>query len=129
MAAPLACWLATRIRPSLFTPQERQHGKAAGVLGTVFVGEGAIPFAAAHPVAAIPSFVLGGALAGAGATAFRATVVVPHGGPLALFSAGHVVGFLTALLLGAGSTAACLVLARTRGRAGVERAELVDAFH
>jgi PTS system fructose-specific IIC component len=44
-----------------------------------------------------------------------ATLAAPHGGVLALFAVGHLVGFLVSLMLGAATAAACLVLARGRG--------------
>jgi PTS system fructose-specific IIC component len=116
MAAPLACWLATRLRPAMFTPQERQAGTAAGVLGAFYISEGAIPFAAARPVVVIPSLMLGGAVAGAGTMLLSATLAAPHGGVLALFAVGHLVGFLVSLVLGAATAAGCLVLARSLGR-------------
>jgi PTS system fructose-specific IIC component len=117
MAAPLACWLATVIQPVLFSPAERRSGKAAGVLGALFISEGAIPFAAAGPLVVIPSLMLGGAVAGAVSMAFGATLAVPHGGVLALVAAGHLAGFLAALGLGAGVGAAVLVVGRLRRRA------------
>jgi fructose PTS system EIIBC or EIIC component len=112
MAAPLACWVATWLQPSAFTQEEREQGKAAGVLGAFFISEGAIPFAAANPLVVIPSLMLGGAVAGAGTMAFGAT----HGGVLALIAAGHLLGFLASLAAGIAAAAACLVLDRLRGR-------------
>jgi PTS system fructose-specific IIC component len=117
MAAPLACWLATVAQPSLFRAEERRNGKAAGVLGALFISEGAIPFAAAAPLVAIPSLMLGGAVAGAASMAFGTTLSVPHGGVLALVAVGHLAGFLGALTLGTGLGAAGLVVARLRRRA------------
>lgn len=116
MTAPLACWLATRLRPATFTPEEREQGKAAGVLGAVFISEGAIPFAAANPLRVIPSLMLGGAVAGAATMAFGVTLTAPHGGLLALFAIGHVLGFIAALILGIEIGAAGLALARRRRR-------------
>ena len=117
MAAPLACWLATRLQPSMFTAEEREQGKAAGVLGAVFISEGAIPFAAANPVRVIPSLMFGGAVAGAATMTFGVTLSAPHGGLLALFAVGHLLGFLASLALGVGAATACLVVRRDRGRA------------
>ena len=51
MVAPLAMALATTVRPHLFSEPERENGKAAWLLGASFISEGAIPFAAADPVA------------------------------------------------------------------------------
>lgn len=122
MTAPLACWLATRLRPSTFTREEREQGKAAGVLGVVFISEGAIPFAAANPLRVIPSLMLGGAVAGAATMAFGVTLTAPPGGLLALFAVGHVLGFVAALILGVETGAAGLALTRRWRRPTPERA-------
>ncbi|MEV4345166.1 PTS fructose transporter subunit IIC [Actinoplanes sp. NPDC049596] len=114
MAAPLACWLATVVRPSAFTAAERRDGKAAGVLGALFITEGAIPFASVRPLAVLPSLMLGGAVAGAGTMALHATLTAPHGGVLALFGAGHPLGFLASLTLGTAVSAGGLLLTRPR---------------
>jgi fructose PTS system EIIBC or EIIC component len=113
MTAPLACWAATAVRPSLFTLAERRNGRAAGVLGALFVTEGAIPFAAARPVTVIPSLMLGSSIAAAASEAFGATLSVPHGGLFALPGVGNLLGFMTSLALGITMTAGCLVLCRT----------------
>ncbi len=48
MVPPLAMALAsTVLRPKLFSEAERENGKAAWLLGSAFISEGAIPFAAA----------------------------------------------------------------------------------
>lgn len=116
MAVPLGCWLATRVRPGLFTEDERTQGAAAGILGALFITEGAIPFAAARPVRVIPGLVAGGAAAGAGAMAFGATLAAPHGGVLALFAVGHLLGWIASLAVGASVAATGLLLARRRRR-------------
>ena len=61
MVPPLALALATVVRPSLFSPAERENGKAAWALGASFITEGAIPFAAADPLRVIPSIMVGSA--------------------------------------------------------------------
>ena len=64
MVPPIALGLATVVRPKLFTPAERENGKAAWLLGASFITEGAIPFAAADPLRVIPSIMLGSAVTG-----------------------------------------------------------------
>nr|WP_299039523.1 fructose-specific PTS transporter subunit EIIC [uncultured Pseudokineococcus sp.] len=54
MVPPLALALATVVRKKLFTEPERENGKAAWLLGSAFITEGAIPFAAADPLRVIP---------------------------------------------------------------------------
>jgi PTS system fructose-specific IIC component len=53
------------VRPKLFTPAERKAGNAAWLLGASFITEGAVPFAAADPLRAIPSLMTGSAFTGA----------------------------------------------------------------
>lgn len=100
MVPPLALALATVVRPALFTPAERENGKAAWALGASFITEGAIPFAAADPLRVIPSIMLGSAVTGGLAMAAHVTLRAPHGGIFVLFAVGHIVWFLVALLIG-----------------------------
>ena len=117
MVPPIALALATVVRPRLFTPAERENGKAAWLLGASFITEGAIPFAAADPLRVIPSIMLGSAVTGALSQAFDVTLRAPHGGVFVLFAVGNVVGFLIALaagvLVAAGSVVALKSLAST----------------
>ena len=48
-----------------FTQEERDSGLTNIVMGLSFITEGAIPFGAADPARAIPSFIAGSALTGA----------------------------------------------------------------
>ncbi len=100
MVPPLALALATVVRPALFTPAERENGKAAWALGASFITEGAIPFAAADPLRVIPSIMLGSAVTGGLAMAAHVTLRAPHGGIFVLFAVGHVIWFLVALVIG-----------------------------
>lgn len=80
MTPPLGLALATLLAPRKFTPEEREAGKAAAVLGISFITEGAIPFAAADPLRVIPSIMAGSAVAGALSMLFGAGLKAPHGG-------------------------------------------------
>ncbi|MCW2843455.1 MAG: lactose transporter subunit [Nocardioides sp.] len=100
MVPPLALALATVVRPALFTPAEKENGKAAWLLGASFITEGAIPFAAADPLRVIPSIMLGSAVTGAIAEGLDVTLRAPHGGIFVLFAVGNVLGFLVALVAG-----------------------------
>ena len=55
MTPPLGMALATAVRKKLWTEAERENGLACWLLGASFITEGAIPFAAAHPLRVIPS--------------------------------------------------------------------------
>jgi PTS system fructose-specific IIC component len=85
MTPPLGLALATFIAKKKFTPEERESGKAAAVMGISFITEGAIPFAAADPVRVIPSLMVGSAVAGALSMIFNCALRAPHGGIFVLF--------------------------------------------
>ncbi|CCF24767.1 PTS system, fructose specific IIABC components [Leuconostoc citreum LBAE C10] len=80
MVPPLAVFVATLIFKRKFDQQERQAGLTNIVMGLSFITEGAIPFAAADPARAIPSFMVGSAVAGGlvGLTGIK--LLAPHGG-------------------------------------------------
>ncbi|MGW0869978.1 PTS fructose transporter subunit IIABC [Streptomyces sp. NPDC002740] len=111
MVPPLGMALATTVRKKLFTPTERENGKAAWVLGASFISEGAIPFAAADPLRVIPASMAGGAVTGALSMAFGATLRAPHGGIFVVPLIGNP--FLYLIAIGAGvcvTTALVIVL-------------------
>lgn len=111
MVPPLALALASTVlaRP-LFTPVERENGKAAWLLGAAFISEGAIPFAAADPLRVIPASMVGGAVTGALSMWFGVTSFAPHGGIFVLFAIGPVWGFLVALVAGTVVSAVLIVV-------------------
>ncbi|MCC3789245.1 fructose-specific PTS transporter subunit EIIC [Vibrio parahaemolyticus] len=57
---PLGMALATFLFKKKFTKQEQEAGKAAAIMGSIGISEGAIPFAANDPVRVLPSVVAGG---------------------------------------------------------------------
>jgi PTS system fructose-specific IIC component len=100
MTPPLALAVATRVRPRLFSSQERESGKAAAALGAVFITEGAIPFAAVDPVRVIPAIMAGSAVTGGLTMALDVTSQAPHGGVLVLFLVENLAGAALAVLAG-----------------------------
>ncbi|WP_405934667.1 fructose-specific PTS transporter subunit EIIC [Streptomyces longwoodensis] len=110
MVPPLSMALATTVRGKLFTPTERENGKAAWVLGASFISEGAIPFAAADPLRVIPSSMVGGAITGALSMAFGATLRAPHGGIFVVPLIGNPLLYLVAIAAGVCATTALVVL-------------------
>lgn len=103
MTPPLALAIASRIFPSRFTPEEREAGNAAFVLGLSFVTEGAIPFAARDPLRVIPSLIAGSAVAGAICMVLGVQLKVPHGGIFVLpipNAVSNLPGFIIAMLVG-----------------------------
>ncbi|WP_328362937.1 fructose-specific PTS transporter subunit EIIC [Streptomyces sp. NBC_00445] len=110
MVPPLAMALATTVRAKLFTPTERENGKAAWVLGASFISEGAIPFAAADPLRVIPASMAGGAVTGALSMAFDATLRAPHGGIFVVPLIGNPFLFLVAIAAGVGVTTGLVII-------------------
>jgi PTS system fructose-specific IIC component len=100
MVPPLAMALATTLSRKLFSPVERENGKAAWLLGASFISEGAIPFAAADPLRVIPASMLGAATTGALTMAWGVTSKAPHGGIFVFFAMENVLGFIAAIVIG-----------------------------
>ena len=103
MTPPLALFFATIIFKNRFTTDEREAGKAAGVLGISFITEGAIPFAARDPLRVIPSLMIGSAAAGAISMASGCLLRAPHGGIFVLFIPNAVTNlpmYIVSLLVG-----------------------------
>ncbi|MFE7895930.1 fructose-specific PTS transporter subunit EIIC [Streptomyces sp. NPDC057424] len=113
MVPPLGMALATFVRKKLFTPAERENGKAAVVLGASFITEGAIPFAAADPLRVIPASMAGGAVTGALTMAFGSTLRAPHGGVWVTLLIGRPFLYLLAIAAGTAVTAGLVVLLKS----------------
>ncbi|SFT62164.1 PTS system D-fructose-specific IIA component (F1P-forming), Frc family /PTS system D-fructose-specific IIB component (F1P-forming), Frc family /PTS system D-fructose-specific IIC component (F1P-forming), Frc family [Geodermatophilus amargosae] len=131
MVPPLAMALSTAVRPRLYTPAERDQGKAAWLLGASFISEGAIPFAAADPFRVIPSMMLGGATTGAIVAASGVELRAPHGGIFVLFAMNGVLMFLVALLVGTVVGALAVTVAKSIGRKKADEVpeDAVDLAH
>jgi len=100
MVPPLAMALATVLDRRLFSPVERENGKAAWLLGASFISEGAIPFAAADPLRVIPASMLGAATTGALSMAWGVTSKAPHGGMFVFFAIDNFLLFALAIVIG-----------------------------
>lgn len=118
MVPPLAVALATVLRPNMWSEQDREAGKSCWLLGLSFISEGAIPFAAADPVRAIPSFMAGGAVTGGLSMAFGVGQLAPHGGIWVLPLIGRPLLFLVALIAGMVTSAVILLIAKQLGHKG-----------
>lgn len=113
MTPPLGIWLATLLAKRKFNSEEREAGKAAGILGISFITEGAIPFAAADPFRVIPACIVGSAVTGALAMGLGSTLRAPHGGIFVLpipNAVGNLGMFILALVVGMIVTALLLWL-------------------
>lgn len=108
MVPPLAIALSTTFFKNKWTEKERKNGAINYILGLSFITEGAIPFAAAHPLRVIPSCVVGSALAGGISWFFGCTLMAPHGGIFILPAIGKPHLYLIALAVG--SIAAMLLI-------------------
>jgi fructose PTS system EIIBC or EIIC component len=124
MVPPIALALATVVRPKLFTPAERENGKAAWLLGASFITEGAIPFAAADPLRVIPAIMLGSAVTGGLSMALDVSVRAPHGGIFVLFAVGNILGYLFALAAGVVVGAAGVIALKSMTESSEEIEEL-----
>lgn len=115
MTPPLGLALATVIRRKLFTPEEREAGEAAWVMGASFITEGAIPFAAADPLRVIPGLIAGSAVTASLSLAFNASLRAPHGGIWVIGVIGNWGMYLVAIAIGTAITAAVVVALKSLG--------------
>ncbi|AAQ59981.1 Phosphotransferase system, fructose-specific IIC component [Chromobacterium violaceum] len=119
---PLGLGLATKLRKSLWSEQEREAGSAALGMGMIGITEGAIPFAAADPLRVIPTIVAGSALGGMIAMLGGVGDHAPHGGPIVLPVIDNRLMFGLAILAGVLLVAVVINLLRARSAAPAESA-------
>ena len=100
MVPPLVIALATTFFKHKFTESERKSGVVNYVMGLSFITEGAIPFAAAHPLQVLPACIVGSALAGALSMAFNCGLRAPHGGIFVLPTITNPLMYFVALAVG-----------------------------
>lgn len=101
MVPPLAVFIATRLFKHKFDQSQQDAGLTNIVMGLSFVTEGAIPFAAADPLRAIPSFMAGSAVTGALVGAFGIKLLAPHGGVFVALLLSNPLLYLLFILIGA----------------------------
>ncbi|MBE6172739.1 fructose-specific PTS transporter subunit EIIC [Enterococcus sp. AZ084] len=101
MVPPLAIFVATRLFKNKFSKTDQDAGLTNIVMGLSFVTEGSIPFAAADPIRAIPSFIIGSALTGGLVGAFGIKLLAPHGGIFVVFLLSHPIMYLVFIAIGA----------------------------
>ena len=100
MVPPIAIALSTTIFRNRWTPEERKNGPVNFIMGLSFITEGAIPYAAGHPLQVIPSCLVGSAAAGALSALFGCTLRAPHGGIFVLPTIGNPAMYFLALVIG-----------------------------
>ncbi|WP_029179858.1 PTS fructose transporter subunit IIABC [Streptococcus suis] len=101
MVPPLAIFVATLLFKNKFTQEERNSGLTNIVMGLSFITEGAIPFGAADPARAIPSFIAGSALAGALVGLSGIQLMAPHGGIFVIALTSNPLLYLAYVAIGA----------------------------
>ena len=101
MVPPLAVFVATVLFKDKFTQEERDSGLTNIVMGPSFITEGAIPFGAADPARAIPSFIAGSALTGALVGLAGLKLMAPHGGIFVIALTSNPLLYILFVLIGA----------------------------
>ena len=101
MVPPLAVFVATVLFKDKFSQEERDSGLTNIVMGLSFITEGAIPFGAADPARAIPSFIVGSALTGAIVGMAGIKLMAPHGGIFVIALTSNALLYLLFILIGA----------------------------
>ncbi|HFH7333637.1 TPA: fructose-specific PTS transporter subunit EIIC [Streptococcus agalactiae] len=101
MVPPLAVFVATLLFKDKFNNEERQSGLTNIVMGLSFITEGAIPFGAADPARAIPSFIVGSALTGALVSLAGIKLMAPHGGIFVIALTSNPLLYILFILIGA----------------------------
>lgn len=101
MVPPLAVFIATLLFKDKFTDEERDSGLTNIIMGLSFITEGAIPFAAADPARAIPSFIAGSAIAGGLVGLAGIKLMAPHGGIFVIALTSNPFLYLAFVLVGA----------------------------
>lgn len=101
MVPPLAVFVATLLFKDKFNNEERQFGLTNIVMGLSFITEGAIPFGAADPARAIPSFIVGSALTGALVGLAGIKLMAPHGGIFVIALTSNPLLYILFILIGA----------------------------
>ena len=100
MVPPLAVFVATVLFKDKFTKEERDSGLTNIVMGLSFITEGAIPFGAADPARAIPSFIVGSSLTGALVGLAGLKLMAPHGGIFVIALTSNPLLYILFVLIG-----------------------------
>jgi len=106
---PLGLGVATILRRSLWSTEERDAGVAGLMMGLIGITEGAIPFAASDPVRVIPCIMAGSMTAAVIAMAGGVGDHAPHGGPIVLPVVDHRLAYVIAILAGVTVTSVSIV--------------------
>jgi PTS system fructose-specific IIC component len=102
-------FIATLIARKMFDDSEHESGIAAAFMGFFGITEGAIPFAAAHPLSVIPANVIGSAIGAAMAGVLGVQSHVMWGGLIVAVLGGVGQPLLFVLCIAVGSTVTALL--------------------
>ncbi|WP_261817775.1 fructose-specific PTS transporter subunit EIIC [Vibrio gallicus] len=102
---PLGMALATFLFPKKFNTAEKEAGKAAVIMGSIGISEGAIPFAANDPLRVLPAIVAGGVVGNV--IGFMANVLchAPWGGLIVLPVVEGRISYIIGIIAGSLTTA------------------------
>jgi fructose PTS system EIIBC or EIIC component len=100
MVPPIAIALSNTFFKNRWTEDERKNSTVNFIMGLSFITEGAIPYAASHPLQVIPSCLVGSAVAGALSAVFGCTLMAPHGGIFVVATIGNPLLYFVALVVG-----------------------------
>ncbi|HHF2996951.1 fructose-specific PTS transporter subunit EIIC [Vibrio diabolicus] len=106
---PLGMALATFLAPSKFKRDEREAGKAAGIMGMIGISEGAIPFAAGDPARVLPAIVAGGIVGNVIGFMFHVMNHAPWGGWIVLPVVDGKIGYIIGTIAGSVTTALIVI--------------------
>ncbi len=98
---PLGIGLATILFKKKFSPEERDSGIAAILMGCMGITEGAIPYATADPIRVIPTYVIGSAVGCVSGFLFGCQNHAPWGGLIVLPVVDNRIGYVAGALIGA----------------------------
>lgn len=110
MVPPIAIALSTTFNKNRWTAEERKNGTVNYIMGLSFITEGAIPYAAGHPLQVIPASIVGSASAGALSALFGCKLMAPHGG-IFVFATMAGTWYWYILALAVGSLISMILLA------------------
>lgn len=107
---PLGMALATYLAPKKFKREEREAGKAAGLMGIIGITEGAIPFATLDPVRVLPAIVSGAIVGNVIGFMFHVINHAPWGGWIVLPVIEGKLGYIIGIVAGSVTTALIVIL-------------------
>ncbi|MDG3085335.1 fructose-specific PTS transporter subunit EIIC [Vibrio hannami] len=107
---PLGMALATYLAPRKFKSEEREAGKAAGLMGIIGITEGAIPFATLDPLRVLPAIVSGAIVGNVIGFMYHVINHAPWGGWIVLPVIDGKLGYIVGTIAGSLTTAIIVIL-------------------